>query len=363
MAGRRSGTESTVVGGATARPGLAMQSGSVALAVQVAAEAERRGLPSFWSSEFYDRSAVVTLAAVAAATSRIRLGSAVAWALGRTPVTLATEFRSLAELALGRVALGLGTGNPQVIADWHGMDEARPAARLSELVPLIRSIWEVGTTAVEHDGEFYRCRMAADPLLPAWPASAADGPVGLDGDRPEILVAGGRQPMLRAAGAVADGLLGLPLCSRAYAEEVVRPTLADAARRAGRARPVPVTGMIICAVGEHSAQARTSAAFQVAVFAARQSAAPLMAFHGFEREAVAIRDAMARGDVPTAAAAVTDRMLDELTVYGTPEEAIERFEKMFGGVYEEPLLFSAGKGMPAGGFHDSLMAVCEAFAS
>jgi len=52
-----------VDGALKTRPGLAVQSGPVSLAVQVSIEAERRGLPSFYSSEFYDRSAVVTLAA------------------------------------------------------------------------------------------------------------------------------------------------------------------------------------------------------------------------------------------------------------------------------------------------------------
>lgn len=332
------------------RPGLAVQAGTVPLAVEAAREAERRGLPSFWSSEFYDRSAVVTLAMAAGATDHIKLGSAIAWALGRTPVTLATEFRSLAEAAPGRLAFGLGTGNPQVVADWHGLDETRPAARLAELVPLVRRIWEVGTEPVDHEGEFYRCRIPADPALPPWP-----------GPRPPLLVAGGRPAMLRTAGAVADGLMGLPLCSRAFVEEVVRPTLADAAEQAGRPGPVPITGMVICAVAEHGARARAFAATQVAVFAARQSAAPLMAFHGFERETADIRQALGRGDFPAVAAAVSDRMLDVFAVYGTPEEARERFTAAFDGLYDEALVFTAGKGMPGDSLQDSLLGTCEAF--
>ncbi|HEX8093529.1 LLM class flavin-dependent oxidoreductase [Jatrophihabitans sp.] len=344
--------------GLKTRPGLAVQSGTVPFAVQVAVEAERRGLPSFYSSEFYDRSAVVTLAAAATATSRIRIGAAIAWALGRTPVTTATEFRSLAELAPGRVRLGLGTGNPQVIADWHGLDEARPAARLAELVPLIRKIWEVGSAAVDHDGEFYRCHIPADPMLQPWPEPADE----VAGDsRPRILLAGGRLPMIRAAGTVADGLMGLPLCSPAFVEEVIRPALTDAASRAGRERPVPITGLIICAVSENSTQARAFAATQLAVFAARPSASPLMAFHGFEAEVAVIREAFQRRDIPAVVAAVSDRMLDTLAVYGTPDEARERFSTTFDGVYDEPLLFTAGKGMPEGGFRESVLSVCEAF--
>jgi alkanesulfonate monooxygenase SsuD/methylene tetrahydromethanopterin reductase-like flavin-dependent oxidoreductase (luciferase family) len=292
---------------------------------------------------------------VAGATTRIRIGSAIAWALGLTPITLATDVRSLAELAPGRVRIGLGTGNPSVIAQWHGIDEARPAARLAELVPLLRRIWELGSAPVDHEGEFYRCRIPVDPMLPPWP----DAP-GLE-RRPPILLAGGREPMIRAAGLVADGLIGLPICSPAFLDEVIRPILRDTAEQAGRPEPVPVTGMIICAVGAHPERARALAATQVAVFATRPSAAPLMAFHGFEAEIAAISEAFARRDLPAVADAVSDRMLDTLAVYGTPEEAWERFSRNFDGVYDEPLLFTAGKGMPEGGFEESLFGACEAF--
>ncbi|WP_431682753.1 hypothetical protein [Kitasatospora sp. KL5] len=97
------------------------------------------------------------------------------------------------------------------------------------------------------------------------------------------------------------------------------------------------------------------------MFAARASAAPLISFHGFESEVASIREAFSRRDMPGVAAAVSDRMLDTLTVHGTPKEAKERFAAVFDGVYDEALLFTAGKGMPAGGFEESLLGVCEAF--
>ncbi|MFL6111026.1 MAG: LLM class flavin-dependent oxidoreductase [Catenulispora sp.] len=332
-------------------PGLAVQAGTVPEAVAAAVAAERSGLASFWSSEFYDRSAAVTLAAAATATTRIRLGSAISWAFGRTPVTMATDFRSLDELAPGRVSLGLGPGNPQVIADWHGVDEPHPAPRLAELVRLIREIWSVRERPVEHDGRFYRCRLAADPTL-----SPMSGPL-------PVLLAGGRPAMLRVAGAVADGLVGLPLCSREFAGEVVRPALAEGAEQAGRPGPIPVTGMVVCAVLDDAARARAVAATQVAVFAARRSAEQLVAFHGFQAEVAAIREAAERRDVPAMAAAVSDRMLDALAVYGTPKEARERYLENFDGAYDETLLFSSGKGLPPGGFREGTEAICETFAA
>jgi alkanesulfonate monooxygenase SsuD/methylene tetrahydromethanopterin reductase-like flavin-dependent oxidoreductase (luciferase family) len=333
-------------------PGLAVQAGTVPQLVAAGIAAENHGLPALWSSEFYDRSAVVTLAALAGATSRIQLGSSVAWAFGRTPITIATDFRSLDELAPGRVRLGLGPGNPQVIADWHGLDEPRPAARLAELVTVIREIWGVAERPVAHDGPFYRCHLPADPTLPA-PA----------GSGPAILLAGGRPAMTRAAGAVADGLIGMPVASPDFVAQVVRPTLAEGAARVGRRHTVPITGMTICAVADDTARARAAAAMQLAVFIVRRSCEELVAFHGFEAETIAVREAAARRDFPAMAAAVSDRMLDLLTVYGTPGEARQRFREVFDGVYEDSLLFTSGKGRALAEFQDELIAVCETFAT
>jgi alkanesulfonate monooxygenase SsuD/methylene tetrahydromethanopterin reductase-like flavin-dependent oxidoreductase (luciferase family) len=310
-------------------PGLAVQAGTVPLVTSAAAAAERHGLPAFWTSEFYDRSSVVTLAAAAAATSRIRLGSSVTWAFGRTPITLATDFRSLSEIAPGRITMGLGTGNAAVVSDWHGLDE-KPVA---------------------HDGAHYRCHLAADPALPA-----------MNGNRPPVFLAGGRHAMIRAAGTVADGLIGMPIWSRPFVEEIVRPRLAAAAEQAQRDREIPVTGMIICAVDDASDRARFVAATQVAAFAMRASAATLVEFHGFQRETAAIREAAQRGDFRAMAGAVSDRMLDAFAVYGTPAEARERYQANFDGLYDESLLFASGKGLALTGFSEGLLAICETFA-
>ncbi len=195
-------------------------------------------------------------------------------------------------------------------------------------------------------------------MLQPWPET--EDPLAGD-SRPRIMLAAGRPPMTRVAGAVADGVLTMPLCSPAFAEAVIRPMLAEGAAQAGREQPVPLTGLTICTVGENSAQARALAAMQVAVFADRASAGPLMAFHGFEAEVAEIREAFRRHDIPGVADAVSDRMLDQLAVYGTPEEARERFTATFDGVYDEALLFTAGKGMPEGGFQESVLGACEAF--
>lgn len=332
-------------------PSLAIQGGPVPLVVEVAQTAERLGFDSVWSTDFYNRSAVVTMAALASATSRIGIGSGIAWAFGRTPLTFATDIRSLDDLSRGRLEIGIGTGNPMVIADWHGLSAPHPVPRMKELAGLLRDIWQMHERPVEHDGRFYRCHLPRDPQLP--PLTTGTVP---------ILFAGGRPPMIRAAGAVADGLVGHPLSSRAYVETLIRPALAEGAKRAGREESVPIAGMIICAVDDDSAKARRAVATQVAAYATRPSSDSVLSFHGFSDETTEIRNAMANKDFPAMTAAVSDRMLDALTVYGTPAEARERYAAGFGGLYEKPMFYSPETGLSVEFLRENLLAICETFA-
>ena len=89
---------------------------------------------------------------MALATSRCAVGSGIMYGVGRSPLMLAAEARDLDELSGGRFVLGLGNGTRRMISDWHGQDGAAPAARMEELVPLIRSIWRLEEGPVDHRG-------------------------------------------------------------------------------------------------------------------------------------------------------------------------------------------------------------------
>src|SRR5436189_2840137 len=173
------------------RPSLVTSSGGPEDLAKAARLAEEAGFESVWATEFYDRSATVALAAMAQATERIGIGSAIAYAFGRTPVVLAVEARDLDELSGGRLVLGLGTGTRRMQQDWHGLDGEHPASRMEELVPLIRRLWRLHEGPVDHDGRFYR--MNVQTTAPPRPPLREEIP---------IFMAGVNARMIEAAGAV-----------------------------------------------------------------------------------------------------------------------------------------------------------------
>jgi probable F420-dependent oxidoreductase len=306
---------------------LVTSTGGPAELAAAARRCEEAGFASVWATEFYDRSAVVGLAAMAQATSRIELGSAIAYAFGRTPLVLAAEARDLDEISGGRLTLGLGTGTRRMQQDWHGLDGEHPASRMEELVPLLRRLWRLHEGPIDHEGRFYRLKV--QPTAPPRHPYRLDTP---------IFMAGVNARMVEAAGAVADGLIGHPLFTPEYVSQVVRPALAKGAERAGRAAP-PIAGYITCSVGRDREAARRAAAAIIAFNSTVKTYRPTHRAAGFEAEAEAIRGAWASGDGEAMIAAVSDEMIDSIALAGTPDEVRERFERRWNGVYERTLLW------------------------
>ncbi len=109
--------------------------------VELARRAEAAGFDSVWAPEFHNHSGPIALAGAALETDSVELGTAIAWAFGRSPLLTAVTALDLDELSGGRFVLGLGTGTRRMRTDWLGADGDRPAQRLRETVEAIRAVW------------------------------------------------------------------------------------------------------------------------------------------------------------------------------------------------------------------------------
>ena len=173
-----------------------------------------------------------------------------------------------------------------------------------------------------------------------------------------IYMAGVNARMIEAAGAVADGLVGHPLFTPEYVRDVARPALARGAERAERANPPAIAGYVTCSVGEDRAAARAAAAAIVAFNSTVKTYRATHVASGFEREAEAIRTAWKDGDFARMSEAVSDEMLDAITLAGTPQEVRQRFAGRWEGVYERTLLWP-----PAFRGEEGVRAAIDAFAA
>lgn len=294
--------------------------------IQAARWAEDAGFRSAWTTEFHHRSATVPLGAIIQATSTIGVGTAIAYAFGRTPVVLAAEIRDLDELSGGRLRFGLGTGTKRMQQDWHGLDGEHPAPRMEELLPLVRRLWRLHEGPQAFEGRFYR--VDVKPTVPVDPPLRPDVP---------LLMAGVNPRMIEAAGRVSDGLVGHPLFTVAYIDEVVRPALATGAARAGRGAP-PLVGYLTCCVDDDGDLARQQAAAVIAFNSTVRTYRGIHELHGFLDEVDAIRAAWKRGDLAGMVAAVSREMIDTIALAGTPQEVQDRYAER-AAAYDDVLLW------------------------
>jgi F420-dependent oxidoreductase-like protein len=118
------------------------------------AEAERLGLDSIWTAEAYGSDCLTPLAWWGAATSRIKLGTAIVQMSARQPAATAMAAMTMDHLSGGRFILGLGVSGPQVVEGWYGMPFAKPLARTREYIGIVREIW-ARKGPVTNDGVHY----------------------------------------------------------------------------------------------------------------------------------------------------------------------------------------------------------------
>lgn len=328
-----------------------MLAGGLTETVDITKAADEAGFDGAWSGEFLNRSAVVSVAAMAAATSRIGVGTAIAYAVGRSPLVLANDARFLDEMSNGRLTLGLGTGTRGMMVGWHGVtDPDGPATRMEELIPLLRRLWRLHEAPVQHEGRFYQCNIT--PTADMQPPLRTEIP---------IFTAGVNARMIEVAGRVADGLICHPTITDRYLDDVARPAIEAGATKTGRqVSEIQLKGVIITAIHDDAAQARQEAAAQIAFYVAPKAYGPVMEASGFGDEAAAIQTAFRAKDHNAMVAAVSDAMLEEMAAAGPLDEVRDRvaaLEKR----YDHAALYSPSFTMAPERVIENTFAIIEAF--
>jgi probable F420-dependent oxidoreductase len=164
--------------------------------------------------------------AAAHSTSTLELGTAIAVAFARSPMSLAYSAHDLQVLTGGRFMLGLGSQVRAHIERRFDMPWSKPAARMREYVEALRAIWSSWSTGdkLDFQGEFYSHTLMT-PFFS--PGSCPWGP-------PKVYVAAVGERMTEVAGAVCDGLMPHPFTTDRFLRERTLPTVERGLRDSGR---------------------------------------------------------------------------------------------------------------------------------
>jgi probable F420-dependent oxidoreductase len=326
------------------RYGLILTAPSIADQVAAAQTAERRGFDSVWTLEFFHQHGFVRLGAVAAATQRVQVGTAIAYAFMRTPMLAASAAMDLDEISNGRVILGLGSGTRSMNVKWYSMPfDDPPAPRMREAIELIRAAVEAQKGGgLCYEGRYYQVNI---PHYARPGAARAQIPVYL---------AGVNKYMIRTAAAVADGLIGHPIYTRKYIREKVLPALAGS--------KCELAPYVITAISDDPDQARREARAQIAFYYTTRLYHSVLDVHGWRPVGETIADAFKRMDFKAMQAAVSDEMVDAIALAGTPDEVRDRVSQ-WDGLSEHLLFYSPSVGMAPERVQENLTAIAETFGS
>jgi F420-dependent oxidoreductase-like protein len=283
------------------------------------AAADRLRLDQIWTAEAWGSDAWTPLAWYGSRTSHVHLGTGVSQLSARPPATLAMTAMTMDHLTQGRVIIGLGTSNPQVVEGWYGQPYPRPLERTREYIDILRAVI-ARKEPVTYQGKHYQLpyqggNAMGKPLKAILHPYRSEIPIYLGAEGPKNVA---------LAAEIADGwntIFFSPAMNDFYAGALAEGFARPGARHT-RASFDVVGGPMRIIVDDDVERAadllRPSLALYIGGMGARR-----VNFHhevfarmGYEAEAATIQERYLSGDKKGAIAAVPTAMVEDVALIG-----------------------------------------------
>lgn len=272
------------------------------------------------------------LAFAAEHTERVTLGTSIAVAFSRSPMTLAHTAWDLQRLAEGRFVLGIGSQVRAHIERRFSMPWSSPAARMREYICALRAIWSSWRTGemLNYSGEFYQHTLMTPFFAPPC-LQYADPPVFLAAVGPA---------MTKVAGEVADGVILHGFTTPTYIREVTMPALVAGATSVGRTRTdLSVSIMAFVVTGrtaDEMAEAAQAVREQIAFYGSTPAYRGVMELHGWGDIADELSVLARRGGDSWAHLGdlISEEMLTQFAVVANVGEVADAIAERFGGLVD-----------------------------
>ncbi len=281
-------------------PGL-----SLAAHEELVKGAEAVGYTDFWSGETNGPDGFTPLALSAAWTERARLGTGIVGVFQRGPALLAQEAAALASASDGRFVLGIGSSSDRIVEGWNGIPFERPLAKVRETLDFLDA-----ALAGERTASGFKLESAPAQPIPVVLAA-------LRGKMLELAVE-------RASGAFTNFLPlgGLPKV---------------ASQLDGAPKGFELLCRFFCLPGEREA-VEPLARFMFSSYITVPVYAAFYRWLGYGEQIEPMITAWEAGDRQAAAAAAPWDLIEEMFIFGSPEEMVERIGAFVEGGITLPIL-------------------------
>ena len=297
-----------------------------------AKQAEAAGYSGVWTAETaHDPFFPLLLAAEH--TSTLELGTSIAVAFARNPMTLANIGWDLQSFSQGRFVLGLGSQIKPHLTKRFSMEWSHPAARMREMVMAMRAIWDcwLNGTKLEFRGEFYKHTL----MTPFFTPDASDIS---DYGVPRIFLAGVGELMTEVAGEVCDGFICHGFTTEKYLREVTIPALERGRAKAGKTMDgFEIIGPSFVVTGNDEAQLSAASAGtrqQIAFYGSTPAYRGVLDLHGWGGLQDQLNTLSKQGKWVEMGDAITDEILNTFAVVGEPEAIAPELHRRYGDVID-----------------------------
>ena len=300
---------------------------------EAAAVAQQAGYAGAWTSETkHDPFLALGLAAVA--TDTIELGTSIALAFARNPMSMAVQANDLQMLSGGRLLLGLGSQIRPHITRRFSMPWSHPAPRMREYILALRAIWSCWNdgTKLNFRGDFYTHTLMTPFFNPG------PNPHGA----PRVLLAGVGDLMTSVAGEVADGFLCHGFTTERYLREVTVPSLARG-RPGGDLAGYEISGSPLVATGrteEELEAACRGVREQIAFYGSTPAYRGVLELHGWAGLSDELHELSLQGRWQDMGTIIDDSVLNAFAVVAEPGEVATELLRRYGDVMTRMTLYA-----------------------
>lgn len=289
------------------------------------ATAERVGFDGIWSTEVA-RDPFMPLVIAAEKSSTLQLGTAVAVAFARSPMTMAVVANDLNTLSQGRFMLGLGSQIQAHIERRFSMPWSAPTVRMREYLAAMKAIWAAWANGTKLDfrGDHYQHTLMTPMFCPEPTQYGA----------PQVMLAAVGPMMTKVAAECAEGLLIHGFSTPRYMREVTLPIVESGLAGRGMTRSDFTTtypGLIVTGVDEREyREAEGRVRHQIAFYGSTPAYRGVLDLHGWGDLHVELNRLSRAGDWTTMTSLIDDEVLSTFAVMGEPKtvgrEIIHRFD-------------------------------------
>jgi probable F420-dependent oxidoreductase len=309
-----------------------------------AKELETAGYSGAWTAET-NHDPFFPLLLGAEHTETLELGTSIAVAFARNPMTLANIGWDLQAYSKGRFMLGLGSQIKPHITKRFSMEWSHPAPRMREMIMAIRAIWDTweNGTPLEFRGDFYTHTLMTPFFTPDRADLAGFGV-------PKIFLAGVGEMMTEVAGEVCDGFLCHGFTTEKYLREVTIPALERGRAKAGKTMDgFEIVGPSFVVTGnneEEMAAAAQGTRQQIAFYGSTPAYRGVLEAHGWGALQDDLNKLSKQGAWVEMGNLIDDEILNTFAVVGTPEEVAPELLRRYGDVIARISFYAPYKSDP-----------------